>query len=148
MRTLFITLFLFAHVSFGQAALSDDGWDILARVKFTEKYFKEENEYYLYPFFDSKIRALEGKEFTLKGHYLPMDLDDNRMIILSKFPYSMCFFCGGASPASVAEIYFKTKPPRFKADQIITVKGILKLNDSNIDHMNFILKDAELITGK
>ncbi len=60
----------------------------------------------------------------------------------------MCFFCGGASPASVAEIYFKVKPPRFKADQIIAVRGILKLNDSDIDHMNFILNDAELITGK
>ena len=145
-RLLFIPL-LFVQVSFGQAALSDDGWDILARVKFTERYFKEENEYYLYPFFDTKIRALEGKEFILKGHYLPMDLDDRRMIILSKFPYSMCFFCGGASPASVAEIYFKVKPPRFKADQIIAVRGILKLNDSDIDHMNFILNDAELITG-
>jgi hypothetical protein len=139
-----LILFLLSDFS-GRAYLSEDGWEILAKVKFTEKFHKEENEYYLYPFFDSKIRAYEGKDFTLKGHYLPMDLDNSHTIILSKFPYSMCFFCGGASPASVVEVYFKAKPPKFKADQIITIKGILKLNDRDIEHMNFILKDAELI---
>jgi hypothetical protein len=88
-----LILFLLSDFS-GRAYLSEDGWEILAKVKFTEKFHKEENEYYLYPFFDSKIRAYEGKDFTLKGHYLPMDLDNSHTIILSKFPYSMCFFCG------------------------------------------------------
>lgn len=131
-----VVLFLFPH---------DDGWGILGRVKFTSKFYKQHNEYFLTPFLDSRIRAYEGKAFTLKGHYLPFDLEDKNTIIVSKYPYSACFFCGGAGPESVAEIHFKTRPPRFKADQVITVTGILTLNEKDITHMNFILRDAEVV---
>jgi hypothetical protein len=122
----------------------DEGWDIFARVKFTEQAIR--NEYYLVPFLDTRIKSYEGKVVSLKGYYLPMDLDDERTIILSKNPYSMCFFCGGAGPESVAEIIFSSKRPKLKADQIITVSGKLKLNARDVEHMNFILEDATLKT--
>lgn len=35
---------------------------------------------------------------------MPMELDDNNVIILSKFPYSQCVFCGGGSETQVASI--------------------------------------------
>lgn len=122
----------------------DEGWDIFARVKFTEQTIR--NEYYLVPFLDTRIKAYEGKVVSLKGYYLPMDLADERTIILSKNPYSMCFFCGGAGPESVAEIIFSSKRPKLKPDQIITVTGKLKLNARDVEHMNFILEDATLKT--
>jgi uncharacterized membrane protein YcgQ (UPF0703/DUF1980 family) len=125
-----------------------DGWSIFARVKFTEKFMKEFNEYYLVPFLDSKIKSFEGKEITLKGYYLPYELDDKNTIVISKNPYAQCFFCGGAGPESVSEIIFATKRPRFKADQIIQVTGTLKLNALDINHMNFILENARLETAK
>lgn len=128
-----------------QPAPTEEGWGILANVKFTEKLYKPLNEYYLYPLFDSAIRAREGKSITLRGHYIPMDLEDNRVIILSKVPNAACFFCGGAGPESVVEIYFPAKHPRFKTDQVLTIRGKLKLNDSDIDHMNFIITDATLL---
>jgi len=31
------------------------------------------------------------------------------------------------------------------ADQIVSVKGTLKLNATDVNHLNFILMDAELI---
>jgi hypothetical protein len=123
---------------------SSDLWNIFAKVKFTQKFFKEPGEYYLVPFLDSRIRFYEGKDVTLEGHYLPFDLNNKNSIIISKYPYSACFFCGGAGPESVAEIVFASKPPRMKADQVITVTGILKLNDKDINHMNFILEQARL----
>jgi hypothetical protein len=43
-------------------------------------------------------------------------------------------------------IFFKEKSPKFKTDQIITVRGKLRLNDSNLDELNFILEDSELVT--
>jgi hypothetical protein len=135
-----IVFFLFSHGL-------DDGWGILGKVKFTTKFYKEHNEYFLTPFLDSRIRFYEGKEFTLKGHYLPMDLEDKNTIIVSKYPYSACFFCGGAGPESVAEVHFKDKAPRFRADQVVTVKGILKLNEKDIKHMNFILTDAVAVAN-
>jgi hypothetical protein len=126
-------------------AQSTEGWMLFAKVKFSSRFFKEYNEYFLVPNLDSKIKSFEGTEITLRGHYLPMDLENDRVILLSKYPYSQCFFCGGAGPESVAEIVFPAKHPKLKADQIITVVGKLQLNDTDVKHMNFILKDASLI---
>lgn len=122
---------------------SSDGWDLFAKVKFSPQLVKEVNEYFLIPVFDSRIRFYEGKEMTLEGYYMPLDLENGHTIVLSKNPYAQCFFCGGAGPESVAEISFSNRPPKFKVDQIVRVTGILKLNDKDINHMNFILTDAK-----
>jgi hypothetical protein len=140
MKALF-TIFLIAGVLTQPSA---NGWDIFAKVKFTPQLVKEVNEYFLIPFFDSRIKFYEGKEMALEGYFIPMDLESTNTIILSKNPYSQCFFCGGAGPESVAEIIFISKPPKFKADQIIKVTGTLKLNEKDINHMNFILENARL----
>jgi hypothetical protein len=141
-RLLLIFIFLYGSMALAQ---SSDGWMLFDKVKFNSKFFKEYKEHFLVPTFDSKIRSLEGTEVTLRGHYLPMDLESDRVILLSKYPYSQCFFCGGAGPESVAEIVFPSKHPKLKADQIITVVGKLQLNDADVNHLNFILKDAALI---
>lgn len=138
---LLMAFIINATSSFGQF----EGWDLFAKVKFTSKFYKQFNEYFLTPRFDEQIRKYEGKEFVLKGHYLPFDLSDKHHIIISKFPYAQCFFCGGAGPESVAEVHFKEKPRRFKADEIIMVKGRLRLNDTDVNHTNFILEEAELV---
>jgi hypothetical protein len=142
-RYIFYSIVLWSGAAWAQ---SNDGWNVFARVKFNPKFFKELNEYFLVPVFDSQIRALEGKEITLRGHYIPMELNNGNVIILSKYSYSQCFFCGGAGPESVAEIVFPSKHPKLKADQIITVKGTLQLNDADVEHMNFIMREASLIT--
>lgn len=135
---------LFLFVS--PAAFSQiDGWAAFAKTKFEAKYNDSAKEYFLYPNFPAELKALEGKEIDLEGYHLPIDVDGNAYIILSKFPYSQCFFCGGAGPESISEVVFKTKQDRFEADQFIRVKGKLKLNTSDIDHGNFILEDAVLI---
>ena len=144
MKSFLALFFLLAGNIFAQPP--SDGWDLFAKVKFTEKFMKELNEYYLVPFLDSKIKSHEGKEITLKGYYLPYELDDKNRIFISKNPYSQCFFCGGAGPESVSEVVFAFKRPRFKADQIITITGTLKLNATDINHMNFILENARVET--
>lgn len=122
-----------------------DGWSALAKTKFDAKYNEKAGEYFLYPTFPADLKAQVGKEFELEGYYLPIDVDGNAYIILSKFPYSQCFFCGGAGPESIAEVYFKTKAPQFEPDQFIRIKGKLKLNDSDLEHGNFIVEEAVLI---
>lgn len=64
--------------------------------------------------------------------------------MLSALPFSSCFFCGGAGPETVAEIQME-KIPALAPDQIVKVKGRLRLNDSDINHMNFILEDSKII---
>lgn len=124
------------------------GWEIFARVKFSPQLIKDVNEYFLVPSFDSGIRLHEGKEITLEGFFIPMDLSEKKTIIVSKNPYAECFFCGGAGPESVAEVRLASAPPRLKADARIRVTGTLRLNSRDINHMNFILENARLELSK
>ncbi|MBE62471.1 MAG: hypothetical protein CMB89_08935, partial [Flammeovirgaceae bacterium] len=72
----------------------------------------------------------------------PFELNDPKSIILSKFPYSSCFFCGGAGLESVVEVQFSLPPRHFKPDEVITVEGVLRLNENDFDHLVFILEKA------
>lgn len=120
-------------------------WDSFARVKFVSKYNADYGMNIQVPQFDWAIRLLEGKEVSLKGYFVPTDLQTPRSIILSRVPNSSCFFCGGAGPETVARINFKQSVHRFRTDEILKVKGKLKLNDSNYREMSFILEEAEII---
>lgn len=123
-----------------------DGWAFLAKTKFETKYNDKAAEYFLYPVFPAELKVLVGKDITLEGYYMPIDIEGDAYIILSKFPYSQCFFCGGAGPESIAEVTFKIKQGKFEMDQFLRVKGKLKLNEGNIDHGNFILEEASMIS--
>lgn len=127
------------------AEAQTDGWALIAKTKFDAKYNEKAGEYFLYPGFPEELKSKAGKEMYLEGYYLPIDVEGNAYIILSKFPYSQCFFCGGAGPESIVEVIFKEKHPRFEADQYIKVRGKLKLNEGDIDHGNFILEEAALV---
>jgi hypothetical protein len=122
------------------------GWDAFSQVKFVKKFYKEEGLYVMTPVFDSKIKSLEGMEFSLRGYFIPTDFEGKFMII-SKVPMASCFFCGGAGAESIAMVYTKAKPPKCKTDQILTIKGKLRLNDSNLDELNFILDEAVIVSG-
>lgn len=120
----------------------DDGWSIFARVNFKPKYSQEYGGYFLCPQFGNDIRSREGTEVSLRGYYIPFDMVTPNAIVLSKNPYSACFFCGAAGPESVAEVVFSKKMPRLRLDQIVTVRGKLKLNDTNVDRLTFIIEGA------
>ncbi len=140
-----LTIVLFMLISLSATAQSD-GWTLFAKTKFEAKYNDKAAEYFLYPVFAPELKDMVGKEMALEGYYLPIDIDGDAYIILSKFPYSQCFFCGGAGPESIAEVTFKVKPGKFEMDQYLRVKGKLKLNEGNIEHGNFILEDAVMVS--
>jgi hypothetical protein len=138
---LFVLVCLMSFSVFAQT----DTWATFAKTKFDAKYSEKAQEYFLFPVFPAELKNLVGKEISIEGYYLPIDVEGNAYIILSKFPYSQCFFCGGAGPETIAEIYFKTQPGKFEADEYIRIKGKLKLNEGDIEHGNFIVEDALLI---
>ncbi len=140
-----LLLLLVSLISLSAWAQSD-GWALFAKTKFEAKYNDKAAEYFLYPVFPAELKDLVGKEIALEGYYMPIDIDGDAYIILSKFPYSQCFFCGGAGPESIAEVTFKIKQGKFEMDQFLRVKGKLKLNEGNIDHGNFILEEASMIS--
>lgn len=129
----------------GQAT---DSWNLFAKTKFEPKFNEKIGEYLFYPTFTEDVKKLEGKEITLEGFYVPFapEGDGDDYIIISKFPMSQCFFCGGGGPESVAEVNFAKDPRSFQVDDLITVRGKLKLNSADLDHINFILTDAVLVS--
>jgi hypothetical protein len=144
-KTLSVSvLLMMALVSFAQSP-KFDAWNEFAKTKFEPKYYEKLGEYLFYPNFPENLKVLEGKEITVEGFYVPFAPEEGNYIILSKYPMSQCFFCGGGGPESIAEVTFKGVLPKFQVDDLITVKGKLKLNADDIEHVNFIILDAALI---
>lgn len=103
--------------------------------------------YFLYPSFPDELKALEGNFVELTGFYIPLELTDSNMLILSKYPMAECFFCGGSGPESVAVVYLTEKASRrLKMDDILRVTGTLVLNEDNVDELNFIIKGARIVS--
>lgn len=118
-------------------------WSTLGSAKWVNKLNEEDGVYYYYPRFGYDLRVLEGKEVEIEGYYLPYEVAPGS-IIVSQLPMASCFFCGNGGPESVVQVNLKGKY-RFKTDQIIRVKGLLKLNADDIDQLNFIIDKAVLI---
>lgn len=117
-------------------------WESLRDVTFKKKWYAEESVYMLYPTFGPSIAKLNGKEILLTGYVLPIDAEAN-LYALSAFPFSACFFCGGAGPESVVSLKFK-KSRKFKTDERHTFRGTLKLNADDIYELNYIIENAEV----
>lgn len=119
------------------------GWDIFDEVVFQSTYFDEVGAYFEVPVFNDDLIAMQKSEISLTGYYIPLEIDS--VFMLSASPFSSCFFCGGAGPETIAEIQFEKLSKLPKPDELIKVKGKLKLNNTDINHMNFILQDAKII---
>jgi hypothetical protein len=113
-------------------------WNDLSKVTYEDKYFDEYDEYFKHPTFSSSVKALDGKEVMITGYFLDVD-PEGTMYVLSKGPLSSCFFCGVGGPETAIELYFSSKP-NFKMDDVVSITGVLELNDKDIDHFNYILK--------
>jgi hypothetical protein len=117
-------------------------WETLFKVKWQKKYSAKLKEETDYPIFTPEIKALNGKEITISGYIVPVDMygGDGSYCILSAYPASNCFFCGQAGPESVMEVY-PLKNKMFQGSKF-TLKGKLKLNADDPDHLVYILENA------
>jgi len=124
-------------------------WNILLNdVRMRFRYSVEYNTFVQVPRFGNTVKQLEGEEIVLRGFFLPADVTGDAFV-LSHVPMQMCFFCAGAGIESVVELHsLVTHNMRFRrlsTDDFIEVKGRLKLNQDNLDHLIYILEDAELV---
>ncbi len=127
MRPALIVLLMFVtHSVLAQQLVS---WNTFAQVKFHRKY----SETFGFevnvkpPEFSKELMALNGKEISVKGYVIPVDIDLG-MYMVSANPFANCFFCGGAGPETVVELLPIGKFPRFSTDQVLTFKGVLQVN--------------------
>ncbi|HMQ50178.1 MAG TPA: hypothetical protein PKA00_19750 [Saprospiraceae bacterium] len=119
------------------------GWPTLAKVSFNDQYNEELETYISYPLFSAEVQALDGQEVIVNGYVIPLEETGEDILVLSAFPFSSCFFCGGAGPESVMDIKLKNPgDKRYKTDQITRFRGKLRLNDSDLYYLNYILEEA------
>lgn len=117
-------------------------WSTLMDVSFKDIYLESEDIYVYYPLFDEKHKKLDSQEIEITGYIIPLDVEAN-MYFLSAYPFSACFFCGNAGPESVMAVNFAGNNRRYDTDERITLRGILNLNDKDVDELIYILNQAE-----
>jgi len=139
-KIVFITLF-FTLISFNMFSQKKMTWDDFANVTFQNFYSAAYGEYFLKPTFGANIKSHEGSKIIIKGYFLDFSIEEDEFYLISKNPRSSCFFCGGAGPESVIEVVFKQKP-KLEMDQIVEITGTLELNVDDVEHCNYILKEA------
>lgn len=142
----YLTEFDSTQYAYREGAI-DLNWQILARVTFEEILNEELDQYIPYPIFHPTVKALDGKEIYMSGYVIPVEeAGDEGILVLSAFPFSACFFCGNAGPESVMDIQLSKKSKkRFKTDDKVTFKGKLKLNDTDLYYLNYIMEDAAFV---
>lgn len=140
-RTVFaICLFL----GFSNLQAQSDTWKTLGKITFTKEYddflgFKIDK-----PVFSQEVKDLAGQEITLKGFIIPVEgYKSHKEFVFSAYPYNLCFFCGGAGPETVMEVY-ATDPIEYTAEPIV-IKGKLSLNSDDINRLMYALDDAVLV---
>jgi len=125
-----ILAFVIQSSLIGQSIPTENIWKTLSKITYKKEYdelmgFKIDK-----PVFGDAIKSLEGKEVTIK-------------VIFSAFPYSMCFFCGGAGPETVMEV--EAVEGIKYSDEAILLKGTMKLNDKDINRLMYKLVNAKLV---
>ncbi|MEL7122574.1 MAG: DUF3299 domain-containing protein, partial [Bacteroidota bacterium] len=96
------------------------------------------------PVFSTEVNELEGKLIQIKGYIIPVEgYKNQKEFIFSAYPYNMCFFCGGAGPETVMEVYCK-EPVEYTAEPVV-IEGILELNANDINRLIYALNDARKV---
>ena len=131
---------LMAQGSDRQAAII---WNTLSKITFKKQYddllgFKVD-----IPVFSEDVKKLDGQELRIRGYIIPVEgYKGQKEFVFSAYPYNMCFFCGGAGPETVMEV-FATEEIEYTAEAII-IKGTLRLNDEDINRLMYSLNDVTL----
>ena len=146
MRLLIVLLIMisFSQIDAQTDVKVDNVWKSLAKISYKKEYdelmgFKVDK-----PVFSESVKAMQGKEVTIKGYIIPVEgYKSHKEFIFSAYPYSMCFFCGGAGPETVMEVE-AVEGVKYSADAVY-LKGNLQLNDKDINRLMYKLVNAKLV---
>lgn len=123
-------------------------WKVFGAVKEINVEGKDKNGFdfqYYKPGFTDAVKAMEGKEITIKGFMFPLGETDKQSVFLfGPFPVS-CPFHYHVSPSLVIEVHADKNPVKFSYDPVI-LRGTLKLVQKDEDNSLFYkLVDAKQV---
>ncbi len=139
-----ILLLLCLTFSLSMAYGQNDTWKKLGKITYKKQFDELLGFKVDVPVFGKDIKEMEGKEVTVRGYIIPTNgYKSQTEFVFSAFPYNMCFFCGGAGPETVMEVYamegiaYTTEP--------VTLKGILSTNSGDINRLMYSISKAKKI---
>lgn len=118
-------------------------WSTLEGIDYSYVQNMDQNFWYGEPTYQQAVKDLEGKTIQITGYVLPLDVSGDNYV-LSAFPFSSCFFCGGAGQESVMELRLADPEATFKQDDYHNFEGTLRLNYRELE-LNYILEDARVV---
>ena len=140
-KLITLLLVLFSFQSFAQ---QDNLWKTLAKVEIEKKFDENLNFEIDFPTFSEEVKKLDGKTIELEGWMIPLEeLQGESYFVLSSLPFANCFFCGGAGPETVAEVFAKEKIKY--TEKRIRVRGKLKINADDPLQLMYVLQEAEIV---
>lgn len=138
--TILVCFGLLSNSLYAQTPIN---WDLLAEIEIENKHDEKAKAYYSQIIPSENVQALNQKRVKIKGFILPMDVKDG-YYILSAFPNSSCFFCGGAGEESVIELKFKDEPKTYKMDDVVTFEGIFRWNSKPFE-LPYVMEEVEQV---
>lgn len=121
-------------------------WGTLSMVSFSREYNEAWGIDMEIPTVSPVVKALEGTEITVTGYLIPLDAKtESAHIMLSAFPISNCFFCGKAGPESAMQAFMKDGKKIKYVEEKVTMKGILRINESDINSLLYTMEQAVLM---
>lgn len=138
-------LLIFLGTSFSLSAQEvASTWKTLANITYTKQYDELMGFKVDIPVFSASIQEMDGEFIEVKGYIIPVEgYRSHKEFIFSAYPYSMCFFCGGAGPESVMDVY-ASEPVEYDTEQI-TLRGKLELNATDINRLMYTLSEATIV---
>lgn len=119
-------------------------WNILAQVKIEQKQHATKGYSVDLPTFSLALQQLNGKTITLQGYMIPLqELRSQNQFVFSRYPFSLCYFCGAAGIETVIEVK-SLQPIPFTEDRI-ALRGVLRLNPDNPNNLLYILEQAKVV---
>ncbi|MCG8581155.1 MAG: hypothetical protein MI866_14640 [Bacteroidales bacterium] len=131
-----------------QTSKNDNTWNLLLNdVSIRYMYSITYNTYLPKPKFGKDLKVLDGKEISIKGFFLPVDVTGS-VFVISYNPMESCFFCTGSGIETIIEVIPKDdQVKQFKnleTDNYIQIKGKLRLNAKDYEHLVYVLENVEL----
>ena len=142
MKTIYFFAF-FLLLSIAPLSAQSAMWKTLGKLTFEKQLDPKLGFKVDMPVFSEEVQALDEKEVVIKGYIIPVEgYKGHKEFVFSAYPYNMCFFCGGAGPETVMEV-FADEAIEYTADPI-TLRGTLRLNPDDANRLLYALHGAVL----
>ena len=143
LKHLFVLLLALQVSSFINEEPFNLSWKSLSETSFSEYFNETKNIWTLEGVFPVSIRKLNGSDVKITGYVIQIDIK-KRSYVLSAYPYSSCYFCGGAGPESIINLQLNDLKHHIETDAIKTFSGVLDLQSRPKNGFYFTLINARI----